>query len=120
MKKILTISGRVLFAVPFIVFGLGHLMNGAEMAAWSQTPVFLIYLSGVGMIAAGVSLIIQKLTDIAMALLAILMLIFVVMVHIPGMGNENPMMAQMSFVGLLKDVGLAGGALAFAGAFRKA
>ena len=43
--------------------------------------------------------------------LAGLMLVFVLTVHLPGMGNEAS--AQMSTISLLKDLLIAGGALAF-------
>lgn len=71
------------------------------------------------MIAAAVSIIIGKFTKLAMLLLALELLLFILLIHVPGLGNENPQMAQMSMIGLLKDVALIGGSLMIAGAYDK-
>ena len=71
-----------------------------------------MYVTGVALILAAVSIIIQKKTRLACLLLAAMLIIFVLTMHLPGLGAEN---AQMAMPMLLKDTALAGGALAFAG-----
>lgn len=106
--------GKIVFALPFGVFGLMHFMAGDAMAGMvpSFLPggVFWVYLAGAALLAACISLLIGKMTKMASLLLAALMLIFVLTIHLPGVmaGGDA---AQMSMSGLLKDLALAGAAL---------
>ena len=114
MMNIKTI-GRYLFCVPFGIMGLNHLTSANYMAAGyvpSFVPggVFWVYLTGVALIAATVSFVIQKYTRLAALLTAALMLVFFLSVHLPNLIGGN--MIAMS--GLFKDIGLAGGALLLA------
>ena len=79
--------------------------------------VFWIYLVGTALIAACVSIIIQKMAKLASLLLALMLLLFILTMHVPGLMNEVTM--QMSMMSLLKDMALMGGALTFAGIFAK-
>ena len=120
MQALTTTVARILFAIPFAVFGLLHLMSGPQMAgmlpSWLPGGVFWVYLTGIALIAAAVSIIAQKIAKLASLLLAALLAIFVLTVHLPGiMGAQNEMAMMMSMSGLLKDIGLAGGALTWAG-----
>ena len=74
--------------------------------------IFWVYLTGLALILAAVSILIQKKARLACLLLAVMLIIFVLTIHLPGLGGEN---AQMAMPMLLKDTALAGGALAFAG-----
>jgi uncharacterized membrane protein len=106
--------GKYLYAIPMVVFGLFHFLNASAMAGMVPIPggVFWIYLTGLSLILAGVSIIIQKLDDWSSFLLAVLLLAFVLTIHLPGVlaGGE---MAQMYMTNLLKDLALAGGALIY-------
>jgi putative oxidoreductase len=123
MKNLTATAGRILFAVPFLVFGLMHFAFAQNMAM--AIPSFLpggviwIYLSGAGLIAAAVSLFIQKLTKEAMIGISFFLVSTIAMVHVPGMGNPDPMMQQMAMSGLFKDIGLLGGALTYFGLYSK-
>lgn len=122
MKLLTGKIAHILYAIPFAMFGIFHLMSAKAMAGYIATfpaAEFLIYFSGIGMIAAAVSIIIGKFTKLAMLLLALELLLFILLIHVPGLGNENPQMAQMSMIGLLKDVALIGGSLMIAGAYDK-
>jgi uncharacterized membrane protein YphA (DoxX/SURF4 family) len=117
MKNIiLNISkiGKYLYAIPMVIFGLFHFLNASAMAGMVPIPggVFWIYLTGLSLILAGVSIIIQKLDDWSSFLLAVLLLVFVLTMHLPGViaGGE---MAQMYMTNLLKDLALAGGSLIY-------
>ena len=111
-----TTVARYLYAIPFRIFGVMHFINGSQMAGYvpSFIPggVFWVYLVGVALIAACVSIIIGKYTKLACLLLALLLIIFVLTMHVPGVLNEATMQASMP--NLLKDSALAGGALILA------
>lgn len=119
MKVLTTVVARWLYGLPFVVFGLIHFMSGDKMAGMvpSFIPggVFWIYLTGAGLVAAGVSLVSGKVAGPAALLLAVMLGIFVLTMHLPALGN--PEMAQMTMPNLLKDVALAGAALHFSGIF---
>ena len=85
--KTLSNLGRFIYAIPFIVFGVFHFMNAQSMAdsmlsGW-PIAVPLVYISGVALILAGISIIIKLYARIACILLAILLLLFIVAVHLP-------------------------------------
>jgi uncharacterized membrane protein YphA (DoxX/SURF4 family) len=108
--------GRILFAVPMILFGVFHLMKPSGMAGqvlqgW-PAATFLVVLSGIGLILAGIALAINKMSKLAMLLLALELLIFVLAIHIPAVAGGG---GQQAMIGLLKDISLMGGALLAAG-----
>jgi putative oxidoreductase len=120
MNALTTSVARILFAVPFAVFGLLHLMSANNMAgmvpSWIPGGVFWVYLIGLALIAAAISIIMQKKAKLASLLLAALLAIFILTIHLPGIiGAANDMAMMMSMSGFLKDLGLAGGALTYAG-----
>ena len=74
--------------------------------------VFWIYLTGLGLLLSGVSILIKKYDYWSSFLLAVLLLSFVLTIHLPGI-IEGGEMAQMYMTNLLKDLALAGGALIY-------
>lgn len=106
--------GRLLFALPFGIFGILHFMMAENMSG--MVPDFIpggviwVYLTGVALLAACVSFVIQKEVRLAALLLALMLIIFVLAIHLPGVmsGSESAM------PNLLKDAALAGGALLLA------
>ncbi|SRR6266498_2737992 len=118
----LSIIGRVIFSIPFFVFGTNHFLNTAAMAAYVPPfipgPVIWVYALGAAMILAGLCIITSFLGETASICLALMLLTFVVTIHIPGL--FNPEIRQIVFVNLFKDLGLLGGALVIAGSFHKA
>ncbi len=112
----LTRLGRFLLAIPMAVFGIIHFMAGANMAPMVPIPggVVWVYITGVALIAAAVSIIIQKKARLASTLLAIMLLIFVFSIHLPAVlaGGDG---GQSAMAMLLKDLAIAGGALVYAG-----
>ncbi len=115
-KVLTTTVARYLYAIPFGIFGVMHFINGSEMAgyvpAFIPGGVFWVYLVGVCLLAACASILIGKYTKLACLLLALLLIIFVLTMHLPGVINDPESVASMS--GLLKDTALAGGALILA------
>jgi putative oxidoreductase len=108
---------RGLLAFPFVVSGAMHFVAGSHMAAavpsWVPGGVLWVYLTGVFLLAGGLGMWTRRLAVPAAVALAALMLVFALTVHLPAMGNEATQ--QMAMVGFFKDLGLAGGLLAFAG-----
>jgi len=113
--------GRILYAVPFGIFGLMHFMAGGEMAgmvpSWLPGGVFWVYLTGLALILVCVSFIIQKQAKLAALLLALMLALFILFIHLPGV--FEPATWKMSMPNLLRDLALAGAALTYAGLFGK-
>lgn len=110
--------GRWIFPIPFAIFGLMHFMNAQMMAdyvvpAYMPAKALWVYLSGAGLIGAAVSMYIGRYDRLGTALLAVMLLLIVLMVHLPGAmaGGEG---AQTSMSMLLKDLGLMAGAMIYA------
>jgi len=105
--------GKYIFAIPFLVFGILHFAGAEDMAAMAPGGKIMVYLTGLALIAAAISIFIGKLDKLACVLLAVMLVLIIVLVHAPGLGDEATM--QMSMSNTLKDLGLAGGALLCAG-----
>ncbi len=112
--------GRFLYAIPFVIFAMFHFMNGSAMAGMVPVPggVFWVYLVGLALLAAAVSIMTGKLAVLATRLLALLLLIFVFTIHLPGVLHAADQAAmQLPMMMLLKDTALAGGAMVLSGVF---
>jgi len=117
MKNNLATWGRVLYALPFGIFGIFHLMqakNFADMVpqAFPGSGVFWAYLTGVVFLLVAASLLSGRNVKQASLLLAFQLLVFILVIWIPGI--RNPEMQQIAMVNLLKDTALIGAALTLA------
>lgn len=76
-------------------------------------PLFFVYLSGAGLVLAGIAIIINRYARIASFLLAGELALIILIMHLPGViaGGQN---VQMSIMFALKDLGLLAGALLIA------
>ena len=105
--------GRTLYALPFIFFGLNHLMQAEQMAGmvpgWIPGSTFWVYLTGLAMICAALAILFRRFVVPAAMGLALMLGVFVLTIHLPGVLAGQDIAA--SFSGLLKDTALAGGAL---------
>ncbi len=119
MKALTTTVARIIYGIPFVVFGLMHFMKAKAMIGYVPVPggVFWVYLIGLALIAAGVAIIIGKMVRLASLLLALLLLIFILTIHIPGIMKPEMMQTEMTM--LLKDMALMGGALLLAGIYEE-
>jgi putative oxidoreductase len=120
MKNLTTI-GRILFAIPFAVLGLNHFLflnfYIGNITSFIPLGPYTIMLTGVFLIMASVSIIFNKYIELSTILLAILLFIFIITIHIPGLFHvEN---YQVALIELLKDTSLMGGALLIAGMVRE-
>ncbi len=118
LMKNLTTIGKFLLGLMFLVFGVNHFMNASDMTGmvpgWLPGAKFWVYLIGVALVAGGLAVILNKMTYWAGMGLALLMLIFILTIWIPGLMKEGAdMMALMPL--LLKDMGLMGASLMVAG-----
>ena len=108
--KFLPIAGKYMFAIPMLGFAMGHFTKADAMTgmvpSFMPAAIFWVYLVGVGLLAASVAIIIGKKAKLATQLLGLMLLLFVLLIHLPGMmgGNEGSMPM------LLKDLALAGSA----------
>lgn len=112
-KQTLTLNtaGRILFAAPCAIFGLFHFMLADAMAAMVSIPggAFWVFLTGIAMIAASVSMIIKKKSALASLLLGVLLIMYALTVLLPMViGGDQMAMGQG-----LKDLALAGVAFYF-------
>lgn len=114
----LTVVGRILFALPFLAFGINHflMVDFYTGSVTSFIPVhgYAVMLTGAAMIAAAISIITKKFMQLSTTLLAVLLLIFIVTIHIPGLFDEEGW--KMAMIMLLKDTSLMGGSILLAGA----
>lgn len=112
-----TSVGRVLYAVPFLVFGVMHFLQGGALAgvvpSWMPGDVVWVYLTGVANLAAGISIAVDRYVRVTAVALVGLLATFIATVHLPGVLAEGS--SQMALTSLLKDVGLAGGAVMLLG-----
>ncbi len=113
MNKNIILTAKILFAIPFIVFGVNHFVAGATMGGYipSYIPggVFWVYFTGLALIAAGISIMINIKTKLAMRLLALMLGIFMFTIHLPAIFADAGSMGAV--IGFLKDLALASGAL---------
>lgn len=114
IMKNLGMIGKIMFAIPFLAFGVFHLTGADKMAgmipAYLPGGVLWVYVSGVALVLAAISILTGKNTKLASMLAGVMLILFVLMLHLPNLSNADPMMAQMAMSGLLKDIGLAGAA----------
>ena len=117
--KTLAYLGRIVFGIPFIVFGILHFMNAKDMAAnmLANWPVAegIVYISGLAMILAGVSIITKIQAKLACLLLALLLLLIIVTIHVPQITGGDKMAMSI----LLRDLGLLGASLTYANLLSK-
>ncbi len=117
MKNLNTI-GRYLFTVPFAIFGLMHLAKASDMAGMVPTfipgGVFWVYVIGIALLLASASFILQKKVYLAGLLTAALMFVFVLTIYLPAVIGGD----VIAMSGLLKDLGLAGGAVMLANEYK--
>lgn len=98
------------------VFGINHFMNADKMGG--MVPSFMpgdgklwIYVTGVALLAAAVAIIINKFTKPACYLLAVMLLVMVFTIHLPNAMSNEELLKIMGMTNLLKDTGLAMGAI---------
>ncbi len=118
MKKITTI-GRILFAIPFALFGINHFLMTdyyiGMLTSFIPLGAYTIILTGIMLIAASISIIFKMYIKLTTLMLAGLLFFFIITIHIPHLisGSDN----AITLIALLKDISLMGGSLMIAGIY---
>jgi len=101
-----------IFGIIIGLFGAAQILNAGDMSV--NVPDFLpaaklfTYLSGVALILAAVSFIIDRFARLAGYLLALLLLVIVFAIDIPGALRAQEHVVRSLFItNALKDIGLA-------------
>lgn len=113
MKNLISTRVAILiFAIIIAFFGANNILNARQMVA--NVPSFLpaskwmVYISGAGFLLAALAFIIDRYAKIAGYLLALLLIIIVVSVDVPGIVHAVSRPVKMLFVtNMLKDAALA-------------
>lgn len=112
----LTKTGIYIFAIPIGILGIIHFLLGSSIAtglpSFYFAPIFWVYLSGLSLLAASISILTGKYTRLACLLLALLFFILVLTVDLPRFLNNAASYIEISV--LIKDITIAGGALIIA------
>ncbi len=113
-------TGIILYALVIGFFGVNHFLNrtGFQNTIPSFLPygVFWLYFTGIALIAAAISFLLGWKTKLAGLLLAGFLIIIVLTVHLPAYVNGTANAAlSIPLINLVKDTGLAAGALVIAG-----
>jgi uncharacterized membrane protein len=118
MKK-MTDIGRILFAVPFAIFGINHFLMTdyylGMLTSFIPLGAYTIILTGIMLIAASISIISKKFVKLSTIMLAVLLFFFIVTIHIPHLLSETD--KTITLIALLKDISLMGGSLMIAGIY---
>jgi len=113
--------GRMFLAIPLAVFGTEHFTNTADIAnivpRWLPAHVFWVYLVGIALIAAALSITVQIQSPLAATLLGAMFFLFVLLIHTPNI-MAHPSNRFFWTLGL-REIAFSGGALAYAGAHGK-
>jgi len=107
--------GKYLYIIPIAIFGLMHFANAGQlvgfMPEWMPIKTVLVYITGLGLVAAPVALIIKQKVKLAMTLLGVELLSFAILIHVMLLIGGD----QMALGQVLKDTALAGAAFYIAG-----
>ena len=118
MKNMTTI-GRILFAVPFALFGINHFLMTdyyvGMLTSFVPQGAYTIILVGLLLIGASISIISRKYVKVSTIMLACLLFIFIVTIHIPHLMHDDD--KTTTIIALLKDISLMGGSLMIAGIY---
>ncbi len=115
----MTTIGRILFAIPFAIFGINHFLMTdyyvGMLTSFIPLGAYTIILTGIMLIATSISIILSKFVKISTIMLAILLFIFIITIHIPHLISEVD--KTVTLIALLKDISLMGGSLMIAGIY---
>jgi uncharacterized membrane protein len=114
--------GRLFYAIPMAVFGTEHFCFPEEIGglvpSWIPAHRFWVYLVGLALIAAALSIVVKRQAWLAATLLGIMLCLFVVLISAPAV-VANPR-DRFAWAVSLRDLAFSGGAFAFAGTQMKA
>ena len=114
MNTVLLI-GRILFAIMFVSGGLNHLTKAEAMtgyAGFKKVPAakFSVLVSGVLLIAGGLSVILGVYADLGALVIAVLLVLMALKMH-DFWAQADAQAKQTEMIGFFKNISMAGGAL---------
>ncbi len=119
MEETIPKIGLYLFAIPWIVIGIQHYIYADFVASLVPSfigeKIFWVYLTGTGMIAAGISFIANIKVPLSAMLLAIMLMIFILLIHIPILVG-HPL--AINWTRAIQDTALTGVALMLTGSVK--
>jgi len=119
--KHLSIIGRILFGLPFGILGLNHFFMYdyymGLISSFIPGGGYTVIIAGIALIAASISIIAKKYIQVSCLLLALLLFVFIVTIHIPGLFHPEKINVTIALIELLKDTALMGGSLMIAGIY---
>ena len=105
-----------LLAIVMIIFGIMHFTNPTDML--NYVPLYLprgivwVYLVGIAFILAAIAFITNRYISLAGYMLAIILVLFVLLIHIPNhLNSGDPALRQLALINALKDTAIAGFAM---------
>jgi len=115
--KNLTTAGRILFALPFLIFGINHFLMMdyyvGMLTSFIPLGAYTIILTGILLIVTSISIMTKKFIMQSTIILACLLFLFIVTIHIPHLFDGSD--RTVTLIALLKDVSLMGGSIMIAG-----
>ncbi|GAO30743.1 DoxX family protein [Geofilum rubicundum] len=112
-----TTLGRILFAIPFGLFGINHLFlydwYVGNFTSFLPIGPFSVITTGIIMILVSISIITKKYITLSTQVLAVMLFIFIAAIHVPHLINGED--TTMVTITLLKDISLIGGSLMISG-----
>ncbi len=114
MNTVLLI-GRILFAIMFVSGGLNHLTKAEAMAGYAgfkkvPAPKLANLVSGVLLIAGGLSVILGVYADLGALVLAVLLVLMALKMH-DFWAQTDAQAKQNETIAFFKNISMAGGAL---------
>ncbi|HTV59309.1 MAG TPA: hypothetical protein VMJ93_10590 [Verrucomicrobiae bacterium] len=110
--------GRLFYAIPLAVFAGDHFVFSKGVAqivpSWIPGHMFWVFFVGVALVAASLSIVLNRHVRLAATLLGIMLFLFVVLIHLPNI-LANPA-SRFPWIIALRDLSFSGGAFALAGA----
>lgn len=113
--KALFVAGRILFGGFFAINGLNHFFQLGFMAGFAQmkgvpSPAFAVALTGVLLLAGGLSILFGAWPRVGVALLMVFLLPTSVIMH-DFWSVPDPMLRTVEVTSFMKNMALAGAAL---------
>ncbi|NOX36052.1 MAG: DoxX family protein [Calditrichaeota bacterium] len=107
--------GRILYALIFVFFGIGHFTNLNQMSQYAgamgvPAPTLAVIVTGLMILLGGLSVLLGYKVKIG-SLLLFVFLVFTAFIMHAFWGLDDPMQAQAQMAHFLKNLSLAGAAL---------
>ncbi len=111
------VSGRWLFAITLIVFGVQHYQYATFISglvpSWIPWPLFWVYAVMVGFFATAISLMFNKLIHLSATVLAFMFFLWIWTLHIPRVIGDSR--SEPEWTSLFIDIAMCGISLLIAG-----